>query len=159
MTIEELRDELMDPNGPLYSVLQPLVVSREDEAIANVLNQPRTEYPQPRDRIPRGELLEVLAGTGGLQAIYAAATDVTSPAFNLAKAAVLILEDANGELDYTRPGTQQLVSAIGPAGYGILNETQLTALIAVCQRPGSRAEYLWGRGVRVTANMVSQALN
>lgn len=152
-TPQQIRAELdADPLELGYAVL---VTARSWQALADLLNA-RTgggAATVNRPSVSRGELLEALASAGALQPLYAA--DTSHPAFDLAKTAALILDDPAGELDYTRAGTRALVAALGPNGHALLSAPQLSALVAVCTRTGSRAEVLWGE--QVTAQQVRAA--
>ncbi len=159
MTPAELRAEIVnDPESIGYAA--PWAAGADTD-LAALLNAPGAG-PVNRREVPRGELLEALAGAGGLGPIYAAAADPLGAAFNVCKAATLVLDDPAGTVDYTRPGTRALVAALGPGTVeqpmlGVLTAPQLAALQAVCVKQGSRAEVLWGDGAAVTASDVAEA--
>ncbi len=156
MTPSQLKAELTDdPAGLGYAAL---VAAGNDAALAALLNAPGAGSVNRRE-VPRGELLEALAGTGGLAAVYAAAVDPQGAAFSVAKAATLILDDPLGTVDYTRAGTRALVAALGPGALAVLTAQQLAALQGVCAKSGSRAEVLWGDGATVSAQQVGEARN
>lgn len=165
-TPQQIRAELQDAGSPLAAEYAPLVAARgtdptADTKLAAVLNRSTGAGAgtKPRSAVGRGELLEVLAGAMKLGALYGAAADPTDPRFSVAKAAVLILDNPNSSVDYTRAGTRALVAAMGPGGIGVLTDAELAALQAVCSEPCSRAEALWGAGTRVEPRDVSVALN
>ena len=156
MTPAQLKSELTaDPTSRGYAAL---LVAGDDVGLAASLNPPGAGSVNRRE-VPRGELLEALAGTGGLGPLYAAAVDPAGAAFGVSKAATLILDDPLGTVDYTRAGTRALVAALGPGALAVLTADQLAALQAVCVKSGSRAEVLWGDGARVTAQQVGEARN
>lgn len=145
-TLAQIRAELdADPLALGYAAL---VSAQSWQALADLLNAPGAGDVN-RAHVPRGELLESLAGSGGLGPLYAAAVDTQGAAYSVAKAATLILDDPDGSLDYTRAGTQTLVAALGPGALAVLTADQLAALQAVCVKSGSRAEVLWGEAVSV----------
>jgi hypothetical protein len=157
MTPTELRAEIdADPKALGYAA--PFA-DGDDAGLARLLNAPAGAGAEAINRaaVGRGELLEVLAGVGGLSGIYSAAGSATDPRFDVAKAASLILENPDSTVDYTRAGTRALVAALGPGGTAILDAGGLAALQSVCTRTGSRAEVLWGEGAAVTPDDVAAA--
>ena len=139
--------------GPLAASLAPLVAAGDDTATAALLNRRADAFDPPADwtvyrrAVPRGELLEVVAGMDAIPALKAAEST------SLGWTALRVLENPASELDFTRAGTRTLVAALDLIVTGL--GAQLSTLGV---RPASRAEVLGGEGATVSADDVAKAL-
>ncbi len=142
-------------SGPLAEALAPLVAAGDDAGAAALLNRRADAFDPPaawavyRAAVPRGELLEVVAGLDAVPTIKAAEAESS-----VAWAALRMLENPASALDFTRAGTRQLVAALDLVSAGLG-----TALTALGSRPASRAEVLGGEGYAVTDTDVGTARN
>jgi len=156
-TASEIRSELQaDPAGLGYSAH---VAARQDSQLAAMLNAKAFRGP-----VPIRELSSYCIRTGVIGAVEAVAYEPTSETIPLALKALchtvltLIRDDYRLEtVDVDDPGFGPACDGLVAAG---LMTTQNKAdIMALADGRSSRAEVLWGAGVGVSVDQVSDALN
>lgn len=144
MTLQELRDEIeTDSLGLGYKNSSASGDWKGDGEIAALLNNPalgaviRRSKVQPAEIRAQIDAVEFIALTAGQQRW-------------------LMLALAGSDPVDTTAGSKVRDGLL--ACFGALTATR-AALLAVVERPGSRAEVLWGEGTLVTPGDVGQAFN
>ena len=133
-----LKTELQaDPNGLGYAAA---IASGSDNILANLLNAVNQNINITRDILKAYEIFDAVDPTDYSGLTAAKKTDLQ-----------LIL--GMGEVDVLNANTRSLLAGIFGAG-----SATRTALLALQNRKGSRAEQLFGRGVFVTAADIAIAL-
>lgn len=129
-------------SGPLAASLSEFVASGNDGAIAAVLN---ADYATETGAISRAMFAIWAAQTGMRSAIRDHANTAESPLRSIAISLEDFLGGASDTLDFAKPENQAMLSAWVVAG-GCTQE-QADSLIALCQKPISRAMQVFGQNV------------
>jgi hypothetical protein len=140
MDITALQTEIT--SGPLSASLSDFVTSGNDGAIAAVLN---ADYATETGAISRAMFAIWAAQTGMRSAIRDHTNTVESPLRSIAISLEDFLGGASDTLDFAKPENQTMLAAWVAAG-GCTQE-QADSLIALCQKPVSRAQQAFGAAV------------
>ena len=150
-TIAALQSELVtDPASIGYNVSPSFCRTvGDDTCLLTAINAPRAGPP-----------FRVLQTVTRLQ-LYKAIASTELPNFTAAQTQQLLIALTLPELDLSDTDVQDKLKVIFPATTNA-NATAAPLsranVIALAQRPGSRAEALWGAGFTVTLNQISCAL-
>ena len=141
-----LKNEITkDPNVLGYG---SLLEKGNDVGIAALLNAPDPATLVSVEALRR-DVKMLLISLGKLPAILAA-TDAVS-----LTAKYLLSDPDFATFDTTDARTQALMA--GLKAEGLLTDADIKALTSLSQRPGSRAEVLWGVGSRIPHQVVAAA--
>lgn len=149
MDISALQTEIT--SGPLAASLADFLTTGNDGAIAAVLN---ADYATETGAISRAMFAIWAAQTGMRSAIRDHALNTESPLRAIAISLEDFLGGASDTLDFAKPENQAMLAAWVAAGG--CTQAQADSLIALCQKPVSRAYQAFGEPV--TVQQIAQAL-
>lgn len=148
-----LADEIA--NGPLAESLAPLVAAGRDADVAAALNV--KQYAGP---VPIVEVSSLFINEGITGLLKAALDNSETPGMVrvLCHLALTLVEQDYRLTTCDTAAPQFATVAGGLVVAGLMTQTQVDTLVGMSANRSSRAEVLWGDGVRVTADNVAKAL-
>lgn len=150
-TPDQLRTEFAA--GPFALEISPFLANAQDQAVADVYNDPSRGDPMPKP-VPIGQFALAAAGVG-LRAKIEAGAQTTDPPAGLCKT-LLELITVSPHIERFDPANGlSLMSTLKDAG--VLTAQDVAIVTAIVTQPASRAENLYGVGYVLPASLVAEA--